>query len=234
MSGIDDSVPLEHGVSTNIRVIEILKDVADASTGAWPLCKFHTISLDDPPPYIALSYTWASPTDIRSIKIDGKPFEVRETPWSFLELAWQRRTTHFTPDGCKLLFWIDAISIDQTRVKERNHQVGMMADIYSKAEHALVWLRPTAEGDQFCESRSAMRGNGAEAAFWDERVIKLMCTNVYWTRVWILQEYILAPHFKLWYGTLVTISGSVLESVILKGEEKWYLRRARRVVNRRF
>jgi hypothetical protein len=48
IDAIYDSVPLDHSVSTNIRVIEILDDKADPRS---------PISLDDPPNYTALSYT---------------------------------------------------------------------------------------------------------------------------------------------------------------------------------
>lgn len=41
--------------------------------------------------------------------------------------------------------WIDALSIDQANVLERNHQVQQMAEIYSKAKYVLVWVGPQSQ-----------------------------------------------------------------------------------------
>jgi hypothetical protein len=136
MNDIYDAVPLAHGTSTNIRVIEILDSPAGNTPWADSLifCQFHTISLDDPPPYTALSYTWGSPDDTRMIELDGQSFEIRRNLWDFLNEARARGGKR--PDR----LWIDAICIHQAHVSERNHQVGLMGEIYSKAENVVVWL----------------------------------------------------------------------------------------------
>jgi hypothetical protein len=38
------------------------------------------------------------------------------------------------------ILWIDAICINQDKTLERNHQVTLMRDIYSKASRVVVWL----------------------------------------------------------------------------------------------
>jgi hypothetical protein len=43
------------------------------------------------------------------------------------------------PDRERLI-WIDALCINQQDVRERNMQVGNMREIYSKADHVLIWL----------------------------------------------------------------------------------------------
>ena len=61
---------------------------------------------------------------MQEILLDGKVFKVRDNLWQFLhEMRKQHRRDRF---------WIDAISIYQTDMKERNHQVAMMKDIYTK------------------------------------------------------------------------------------------------------
>jgi hypothetical protein len=37
-------------------------------------------------------------------------------------------------------FWIDALCIDQKNEGERNHQVGQMSRIYTRAKRVVVWL----------------------------------------------------------------------------------------------
>jgi len=46
--------------------------------------------------------------------------------------------------------WIDSICIDQTSIQERNHQVGIMGDIYAFAQRVLVCLGedPTLDGER--------------------------------------------------------------------------------------
>jgi len=81
MSSVYDTVPLQHGASTNIRVLEILDATEPHSLIR---CKFHTISLSNATPYTALSYTWGSPDDAKLIEVNGQIFEARKNLWDFL------------------------------------------------------------------------------------------------------------------------------------------------------
>ena len=38
------------------------------------------------------------------------------------------------------VLWIDAICIDQSSMDERNQQVELMGDVYSKARRVILWL----------------------------------------------------------------------------------------------
>lgn len=42
--------------------------------------------------------------------------------------------------------WIDAIRINQEDIADRNHQVGLMRQIYSGASEVVVWLGPSDGG----------------------------------------------------------------------------------------
>lgn len=44
--------------------------------------------------------------------------------------------------GCSCAMWIDALSIDQANIQERNHQVQLMHSIYSRATRMMTWLGP--------------------------------------------------------------------------------------------
>jgi hypothetical protein len=52
--------------------------------------------------------------------------------WDFLHEARSRK------DQRRL--WVDALCINQSHIDEKNHQVGIMGEIYSKAAWVLVWL----------------------------------------------------------------------------------------------
>jgi len=216
MDSIYDSVPLEHGASTNIRVIEILDGTQpmESSAGALVSCKFHTISLEKPPVYTALSYTWGSPDVTKTIELDGTPFEVRENLWDFLRQAQCNRSSR------SRYLWIDALCINQSRVTERNHQVGMMGEIYSKAANVAVWLgskNPEVELGTLKKAFIFEDGHSPyiEKIFLDRGVAALeeLSARDYWTRLWVLQEYVLAAQVDIWCGKQV-FSDEVLRRLL--------------------
>jgi hypothetical protein len=97
-------------------------------------------------------------------------------------------------------FWIDAICINQEEVAERNHQVRMMSDIYKSAVFVLVWLGQSCETAlqllataEPAKLRSVYRPHTAsfQASKFSELLIPLLKSD-YWTRMWIVQEFMLA------------------------------------------
>ncbi|KAH9207480.1 heterokaryon incompatibility protein-domain-containing protein, partial [Leptodontidium sp. 2 PMI_412] len=97
------------------------------------ICQLCIVDLDaDDLKYEALSYEWGETNISRSILLNGKEFSVRENLWSAL--------TYLRHDEVERVLWIDAICIDQSDKGERNHQVGLMAQVYSRASRVVVWL----------------------------------------------------------------------------------------------
>lgn len=150
--------------------------------------------------YRALSYTWGeSPADC-IIKLDGTHFNVRQNLWDFLNRVRHEEVTNY--------LWIDAVCNNQEIKKERNHQVGIMGEIYSRAECVIVWL---GEGclrvvqalniryDAYCQSGYA---DISEDYQLKREVIDDFCFLPYWSRAWIVQEYSLAKRKEIWYGCL--------------------------------
>jgi hypothetical protein len=77
-----------------------------------------------------------------SILIDDRPFRVRPNLYAFLtDLSESRETGGHGFEN----LWIDATSIDQNHIAERNHQVGIMANIYARAVRVVLWLGPLDE-----------------------------------------------------------------------------------------
>lgn len=157
------------------------------------------------PRYTALSYAWGEPTKTRRITVDGRDdFEIGENLWWFLHC---RSLTMKKPR----LFWIDAICIDQDNVRERNHQVGLMKQIYSMASSVYIWL-----GRESDNSRLAMDFLANEGAkplkqqlddyrpIWgrqEGKAIRDLCQRPYWRRMWIIQEIIHANRLTVWCGS---------------------------------
>jgi Heterokaryon incompatibility protein (HET) len=111
-----------------IRLLSVLP-------GEWTdaiKCEVKRCSLNSRPRYEALSYAWGDRNDTRPIIVDG--CEIRIT--ANLESALRRLRS---PDACRTL-WADAICIDQSDLKERNHQLLLMRHIFQNCEKALIWL----------------------------------------------------------------------------------------------
>lgn len=157
------------------------------------------------PKYTALSYAWGEPIKTRKITVEGQDdFEIGENLWWFLHC---RSLTMKKPR----LFWIDAICIDQSNLDERNHQVGLMKQIYSMASNVYMWLGRESE-----DSRLGMEFLASEGAkplkqqiddyrtIWDKpegKAIRNLCERPYFRRMWIIQEIIHAERLTVWCGS---------------------------------
>ncbi|KAK3652605.1 hypothetical protein LTR56_001969 [Elasticomyces elasticus] len=135
MSGVTETKriysKLEPG---HIRLVQILPKMHKGKSTVC--CRIRHHLLHGKSQYIALSYAWGAPDQVRSIRLNGHRTCVRENLWAFLHEA---RELHKLRGGW---YWIDAISIDQANNKERTHQVNLMSRIYSSAKSVLVWLGP--------------------------------------------------------------------------------------------
>lgn len=105
----------------------------------------------------ALSYTWASTFPDTQILCDNRIVTVSGN----CELALRRFLKRKRGDPPLLPLWVDSICIHQADVDERNAQVAMMGDIYSKASYVLVWLRPEFEGSDSSFKHALKRFRGS-------------------------------------------------------------------------
>jgi hypothetical protein len=150
----------------------------------------------------ALSYVWGDPTDTRTISIDGQFIDVTKNLESALQRL-GRRMAEFD----NLPVWVEAVCINQGDIQERNQQVNIMADIYQLAERVIVWL---GEGDDYTDwilerlhhpkfRRTLEDTLSGPASAYPYEITKaglVMARNLarrqYWTRVWIIQEIMMA------------------------------------------
>lgn len=122
-----------------IRLITLLPSEDDEGEIA---CLLETASLDDEPEYAALSYVWGDPDDTIEILVNDIVFSATINLASGL--------IHFRRYGLGLpgkedvaslpRLWVDAICINQQDTAERNQQVALMGDTYTKASYVLTWL----------------------------------------------------------------------------------------------
>lgn len=123
--------PLSSASSFRVLLIRGAED-----RGSKASCMLVHRDLESPPQYSAISYTWEGQSPSEEIALNGCSMLVTANCHAAL-----KRCRPWDPDDCSFL-WIDSVCIDQSEeaTAERNIQVGMMGDIYSKATKVLVFL----------------------------------------------------------------------------------------------
>ena len=175
--------------------------------------------------YIAISYVWGDKNDTRLILVDGKRLNITASLDSALR--------HVRDIRRVLCVLADGVCINQKDIHDRNRQVGLMGDVYSTAQHTVIFLGPSSpecdavlrlissEPQRFGQSEQSSGVptqefsrllDGYEAIVGDK-----ILARPWFTRVWILQELVLSQNAWLQCGkTRVKwnkFCGTVLASV---------------------
>ncbi|KAM0541958.1 hypothetical protein ACHAPJ_013020 [Fusarium lateritium] len=101
--------------------------------------RLEIVALDQNPVYEALSYCWGDSTQLREIKCNHQEFQVTGSLFSALQ--------HLRNEHSERTLWVDAICINQKDLEERQSQVLLMKDIYTKSNRAVIWLGPDPASD---------------------------------------------------------------------------------------
>ena len=96
------------------------------------ICTLQVCSIDEHPPYHALSYTWGDANDIHYITCCNAALKITRN----LDAALR----HIRQPGSPTCLWIDAICINQDDIDERSRQVRIMKDVYAEADETICWL----------------------------------------------------------------------------------------------
>jgi hypothetical protein len=196
------TAPLSQDTSTpQFRLLEL----HPSSPSNLVTCSLRSYSFDmHYPAYKALSYTWGLDDNLYPILLNGILFRVRRSLWSFLE--------EMRLQGQYGIYWIDAICINQNNSSEKNHQVQMMRRIYSTAERTVIWLGE-ASGIEMSDVAMEMLACLYEKKegdmfllpqYWDQTEVKSvdwLLRRAYWTRVWIIQETMVAKDITVHCGS---------------------------------
>ena len=167
-------------------------------------CNISHVSLDDLPDYHALSYAWGEKLDLRSISLEGHPFNVTANLYGALS---RLQTSSMTGP-----IWIDAICINQDNLQERSEQVVKMGDIFKQAAKVVTWL---GDADKESELAFSLLQNLKDCLHDRDscRRILLDKKNLdslyglyslfyreYWWRVWVIQEVTFAKMITILCG----------------------------------
>lgn len=184
-----------------IRLLEVLPSLNDGRIE----CRLSSEHLNSAN-YVVLSYRWGTLAAEHEIVMNERPFYVRKNLWDFLNVI------RHQPG---MLFWIDALCINQNDTGERNQQVGIMGQIFQSAAMVLSWLGaanadvelafdlmssiwslPASEDES--DQLPSLHPDQSEDNLW--RCIAELCNFPYWSRVWVVQEILLSSNNYLLCG----------------------------------
>jgi hypothetical protein len=181
-----------------IRVLQLLPGTRQDDIK----CLLTHYDLDDAPQYEAVSYCWGDATDVTPVQVNDFTMHVTRNLRSAL--------FHLRLEDKSRLIWADAICINQQDLDERASQVSIMNYIYQNAFRTLIWLGPGDKStlrafSQLNVLASQFEAEASESSKGDSTVVighgfdrndtaieKLVGFD-WWTRVWVVQELVLAP-----------------------------------------
>lgn len=199
-------------------------------------CSLEVVELSSKPDYAALSYTWGPPTyqamrsgmtNRRSHPIFCNDQEILVTE----NLSQFLRAYRSLDDR----FWIDAICINQDNDAERNQQLLLMTDIYTRASQTVIWLGEQDESTEpaiqllnllasmdprelqytdplrECFYQLELGGKIIDSSDWI--ALARLLQRSWFSRIWILQEIVVAErcavmcgHWLIVYKALLRVS----------------------------
>ncbi|KAI3323484.1 HET-domain-containing protein [Xylariaceae sp. AK1471] len=196
----------------HIRVLELLPGVFESDLRGI----IRTVALDDKSSYEALSYTWGTRTEGRTLKIrpDAKwIYRSIELPITYnLHRALRRLRRLFK----SRVLWVDAVCINQEDIDERSAQVALMEDIYSNAASTAIWLgeiggtnthhEDLTAGRKLMQFASSILPHALMDLLWNSDCLPMdyaiQTTTPSWKdRGWIIQEYVLSRQSYFQFGS---------------------------------
>jgi hypothetical protein len=198
----------------SIRLLRLQR----APDSSWPIrCKLFHTTLEDAPPYVALSYAWGDPHGSQLIHVDS---EIIFATRNLLHALQRLRHENGEED---LILWIDAICINQQNIPERNFQTANMRAIYQHAASVAVWLGPEHSGSstaiQLARDLNACVSREEVISLFDKPEIKeqfeylvRLFRRQYWWRIWVIQEVSCAKAAIIYCGD-ETIPWTTLDNV---------------------
>ncbi|RMZ18085.1 hypothetical protein D0860_00089 [Hortaea werneckii] len=190
------------------------------------------------PNYETISYAWGTSKERKTIVVDDFSLEVPVSA----ERAIRRMRLR---DQSRVL-WIDAVCVNQADTNEKNHQVGIMAEIYSNTLQGLIWLGEaddstekalesieTAYADSCAETNSSgdlytkvvyggSPGILQPVGFTPDFAALIQFFKLPWfRRRWVIQEALLAPSSQCIIGNLELSWATIVRGTV------WIIHKAR-------
>jgi hypothetical protein len=201
--------------SQEIRLVRVSLSSCTRSNqrGALQLT-MRTVSLTDPPPFIALSYTWGRPQLNHQVICNQQRLLVTDNLERALRNVHRRVNSSDPPTPCSanMDLWADGICINQADFEEKSSQLKLMKLIYSKARTVIAYIGApdTTNANDAIPALFATTGiatlplvasdNGLEWREQRQDALFELLLQPWFSRSWIFQEMILASHIICLYG----------------------------------
>ncbi|KAF2623123.1 HET-domain-containing protein [Macroventuria anomochaeta] len=211
--------PLQH--RSSIRLLTLLP-----GSPSTPLrCQITEFQKFSNPSYEALSYAWGDPVFPEVIQV-CESADIERISWHIpITQNLSEALRRLRSDAPRTL-WIDALCINQEDLEEKGHQVARMGRVYHEANRVIVWL---GEDQAYPRTRALLTQDGRNR--WPltlpESDLGELATIPWFSRVWAVQEYVLARQVFFQLGPLLT-SAQKLETVVkrtgvyIDGDKKLY------------
>lgn len=139
---------------TQIRLLRLLGESKESlkcsidNCQAWSNDVSHQGDITNSVPFVALSYTWGEQTKVSTMFVVDDLGEELGTIQLTKSLNDALCDLRDSPEVLENVFWIDQISINQSDMKERGQQVGLMGKIYKTASKVMVYLGTSKPDDE--------------------------------------------------------------------------------------
>jgi hypothetical protein len=161
-------------------------------------CTLTSFDLNDTLDYEALSYIWGLDLKTKLITLNGHTVHIRANLFQAL--------SHIRLPDQDRLIWVDALSIRQDSIVEKNQQVLKIDQIFQRASRVLAWLGTgddqTVALKKYIQHHKPRKMSKDDLILACEAVISVL-NRPYWERTWIVQEFILARRIMFYCGSMV-------------------------------
>ena len=153
--------------------------------------------------YYAISYAWSEKPKPTDVILNGTVCSVPDSAEEALRgLLCSARQAGLKRSS--LLLWIDGVCINQNDPQEKMQQIAMMGDVYTMAKGVLLWWGAD-QGSALADCSVAQRRheNGELLPTWQStvnRMTLLLKTARWFSRLWVVQELILARKILCFRG----------------------------------
>ncbi|KAI6081761.1 heterokaryon incompatibility protein-domain-containing protein [Hypoxylon rubiginosum] len=200
----------EYGTTLNDNEIRLLQPAQ--INGGHLSFQIKRVVRAQAPVYTAISYTWGKEEKSETIILDRRKFKVTPNLWSCLyHIGCACRSSAWT------CLWVDAICINQNDIPEKNCQVRQMDQIYRGAVCVSAWLGlpPPAQNKEVSSSAGVPPKTPQSIVFnWKDSIADL-ANRPYWTRRWIVQEFLLGRCIELYCGS-TRISDDEFQNILYR------------------
>lgn len=171
-----------------IRLLQIIPSTSPSPLHPYILLRLDVYPDDFCPEYEAASYTWAGEDGDFTLKCPvyvGPFWDVLLVTNNCLAMLHYLRRS-LVPR----VLWVDAICINQASNAEKSTQIPKMGTIYNNAMRVVVFLDGNVETGENMQHEIRQRKSIASPAARNE--LASMMSHKYFTRLWIIQELMLA------------------------------------------